>query len=195
MKIIEAARPLLDSALTHHFCRLQKKGFLVQRWLELHQDLAAFVLDSADMKAVMAANREYASVGPQVNRLSVNTFLGQHAFGCANLRNDLDGLLKQCLDADFSETSIAEASQRCDARAKLFETRSSATKRNIDLDMAGIRFQLTVTSVTQEFEVRLQTLLKSFTLGRVNGLPIMPHERIMLSTGVNDEGSPTRSGL
>ena len=53
-KIIEAARPLLDSALTHHFCRLQKKGFLVQRWLELHQDLAVFVLDSADMKAVMA---------------------------------------------------------------------------------------------------------------------------------------------
>ena len=130
-------------------------------------------------------------MGPLVNRLSVSTLLGQHAFGCAssNLRNDLDGLLKQCLDANFSETSIAEASQRCDARAKRFETRSSATKRNIDLDMAGIRFQLAVTRALG-FEVRLQTLLKSLILGSVDGLAILPHERIMLSTGVNDEGQP-----
>ena len=185
--VIQAARPLFDLALTTQFNRLRQQGLTWERWLEIHKGMAVLLLNTDDVEAVLKSGGDYIKLAPQLSRLHAGSMLGNAVFTfarniCASkaLQVEIEKSLQQVQSDNFSSSAIASMRKKCEELIKIFEDSKVAQKREVDIDILGVKFKVVPQNGRQEYEWRLMALLTTHSLGYHRGLPLLPHERLMV---------------
>ena len=186
-EVLAAARPLFDHALVTQFSKLTHQGLAWTRWLEIHKGMALLVLKKDDMEAVLKSKGDYIKLAPQLSRLHAGSMLGRAVFGfartvCANkaLQIEIDKSLEDVKKNEFSAESIGIMKKKCEELIKVFDDAKVVQKREVEIEIKGVKFKVVPQNGRQEYEWRLMALLKTNSMGTQGGLPWLPHERLMV---------------
>ena len=193
------ARPCLVEALPElrlafvgclvaSFRKVEAKKWGFDKWLKFSNNLAkaGLVLNKDDLTAVCVAAASYPTVARQFARIYAANALGaalvkkpRDLLGSAALTYQMVEKLALVKDADYSLASVAAWRSSMDTIIATYDAKSLHKKRDIKMTILEMSANLPITSTKLHQDYVLSCGWKEKTLGFKDGIPVLPHERLM----------------
>ena len=184
--VLYAAIPTFDATLMLHFGRLSAKGVSWDKWLDGHNKLAGFVMNSEDIDIVLDARGDVSVAAAHLARLFASSKTGEVVF-----RLPLDQIGSKCVSlefkrqiadvkaANFSADSLRTMMAVTDAKLKQFYKHRTTAKRETTLTFFGMNVTKTEAPPEAEREMLLSVAVKEAAISKEGGLPALPYEKLM----------------
>ena len=110
----------------------------------------------------------------------------RHSLATTASENDVGMQLCEVQTATFSLESIHLFKEHCDSKQKTFKKAGVTECRTVGIEMCQMTGEMLVGCVQQEREVQLTVLARTISLGKNNGLPLLPREVVLREDLVQD---------
>ena len=91
--------------------------------------------------------------------------------------------------AKCSDDIIAKMKRACEQHLKTWSSSAKTEKRELQVKLATVMLSSNVRAGRTEYEMQLMAAIKSEAPGKINGLPLLPHERLMIPKDAIDENA------
>ena len=115
--------PLLNGVLTRHHIRLKRASVSALTCVATYFQIASLTFGEGDLKVVLASFGSWASVGPQLARVTATGPLGNAIFGFCRpnvdlcyVRNEIDVLVNELLELPLTDSRAASSKYKGDAK-------------------------------------------------------------------------------
>lgn len=187
MAITQAARSCFDGSLYSDWCRFSARAWTWDAWLARKREVAYFVLKKIDVDSVLASLGNLEQVARQIQRLhSSGGLLADALFreprdkmASVAFASSVNDLLQDVIDNDFSDSSIQKMIENTDGKLATMSTKKVTQRRYVEIKLAGITSKVPVGSTAFERDMHLQVALRQASLGKEDGIPLLPHEEAL----------------
>jgi hypothetical protein len=190
-----AANLWFQETLLANFAKVVSKSFDWKDWLSSKSAICCLLLCQADLDPVVAiVDGDYTPVASQLARLHKTGRLGQTVFqNPVNLlasrgpANTIETSVRAIVASNFDAVLVASSLAEAEAQTKTMGKKALSCKRTIDVTVWKFTYQTVVTTPLKEWELKFYAATKGSALGKVNGLPMYPHEKLLLAGDLPDE--------
>ena len=168
---VKSILPMVDPIMVRHFMTFKRSGVSVDTYLQCHLDVVCLLLDRSDLEAVLANEKGWKAVEPQLCRLSQSTQLGRALFTksmveleASSFSCTVAGAL-ELLMGNISSDTIEKYKKTCmEAAAACKDKVTKAGKKIVKVSLCGHTLEIIATSTTHESQLHLHAVLKQAAL-------------------------------
>ena len=185
--VLAAASSVFDGCLNTHWARMSSRGQPWTTWLERNRNIAVEILFKSDIDLVFANFGNLRNASKSIRRLHMCGLLGESLF--REPRDQLAGivasvsataLLDVVKEATFSQASIQQYKEASGCTINKLRKFKVTEKRFVKISVCGMQGDTIVTDPGFEGDLHLQVALREAALGRVNGIKVLKHEKLLM---------------
>ena len=187
-ELISAAKPWFDDAALAHFAKSEQAATW-KKWLARNEKLASLLMAEEDVAAVLAvSDDDYSDVAPQLARLHASSRIGEAVaqyqrdkLAAAVVARSFKECMQNVVAHGFKKELVAASLAKAESKANTFTHKKVNQKLTVVIEVQSMQVEMVATGPLSEWELWFHSSVKAHSLGLDDGIPILPHEKLMLT--------------